>query len=81
MNRDRIIEQLKAILHHSTGKQIDGDAMSLDCPMESLGFDSLTVLDLLYDIQQDFNVQFETEELAAVKTIADLVTFLERKGA
>ncbi len=72
-------------LRHSMKKssqdkvELDWDTIGEDSTIESLGFDSLTILDLIYDIQQDFGVQFEAQEMIGVKTVGELVTFLQKK--
>jgi acyl carrier protein len=83
MTTDEIIEKLRQTLAKSAGgnRKIDAKAVTADSTIGSLGFDSLSILDLIYDIQQDFSVQFEPEELASVDTVGGLAAFLREKGA
>jgi len=60
---------------------INWDAVSMDSSIESLGFDSLSILDLTYDIQQEFNIAFEAEEMIRVSTVKDMIEFLQAKSA
>ena len=41
-----------------------------------LGFDSLSILDLIYDVQQEFGIEFDAEELVNVNTVGDLADFI-----
>jgi len=81
MSHDEIIEKLRNVMKESSEAKIDWDQAAAASTIESLGFDSLSILDLIYDIQQEFNVEFEAEDLVNVKTVNELADFLESKGA
>ncbi len=81
MTPEDIIEKLKLAMKQSSQEDVDWDAITKDTTIESLGFDSLSILDLIYDIQQVFNVEFEAEEIIDIKTIGELAVFLNEKGA
>lgn len=80
MIRDEILAKLKVSMEESSQENTNWDNVTDESTIESLGFDSLSILDLIYDIQQEFSIEFEAEELAAVRTIGELVTFLEEKN-
>lgn len=46
-----------------------------------LGFNSLTLIELVNDAEDRFNVVFEDEELAKIQTVGDILGMLEQKGA
>ena len=79
MTRNEIVEKLRQVMKRGGGKSVDWNSVTENSDIASLGFDSLSILDLLYDIQQAFGVEFDAEELTDVKKVADLVTFLETK--
>lgn len=79
MTRDEIVEKLKEAMKSSTEVQADWDSVAEDTTIESLGFDSLSILDLIYDIQQLFDVEFDAEEMVGVDTVGALVDFLQAK--
>ena len=81
MNRDDVIAKLRAIMLRSTPATVAWDVVTDRTRIDALGFDSLSILDLIYDIQQGFGLEFELEELAQVATVGDLVSFLERRVA
>lgn len=60
---------------------VDWDNVSMDSSIQSLGFDSLSILDLTYDIQQEFGIAFEAEEMVRIKTVQDMISFLQSKSA
>ena len=81
MTRKEIGDKLRGIMQASSQEEVDWSAVTEQSQIADLGFDSLSILDLVYDIQQGFGVEFEAEQLTAVRTVADLVTFLEQRLA
>ena len=81
MTRDEVLEKLQSLMKTASREQIDWDQVTEASPIESLGFDSLTILDLIYDIQQAFDLDFDAEELVDVKTVGELGDFLHQKCA
>ena len=81
MNKAEIIEKLKETMKESSQEAVDWNTVDEASTVESMGFDSLSILDLIYDIQQAFEIEFEAEEMVAVGTVGELATFLEAKMA
>ena len=81
MNRREIADKLRQAMKRASSEEVDWDALTEETGIESLGFDSLSVLDLIYDIQQEFSIDFDPEELAAVRTVGELISFLERRAS
>ena len=82
MMDNEIIAKLRETMRKSsTVQSIRWEDVSNSTVIRDIGFDSLAILDLVYDIQQDFKLDFQPDELAAVRTIGDLVGFLRGKGA
>lgn len=77
MTRDQIIDRLRDVMRDSSPVQADWNTVHGDTTIESLGFDSLTILDLLYDIQQAFSIELEAEKLAGVRTVGQLADHLQ----
>jgi len=81
MTRQEIVAKLRESMRKASAAKIQWETVTEETPIASLGFDSLSILDLIYDLQQDFNLEFEPQELAGVRTVAELVDFLAAKGA
>lgn len=81
MTRDEIAATLRETMQDSTQEEVDWGTVTGATEIADLGFDSLSILDLVYDVQQAFSVDFEAEELTGVKTVDDLIGFLESKVA
>jgi acyl carrier protein len=81
MTDGEILGKLRETMKRSSRESVDWSGVSPASTIESLGFDSLTILDLIYDIQQEFGVEFEAESLVGVKTVGELVAFLRKRLA
>jgi len=79
MTREEIAERLRNTMEAATEVEVDWDAVTLDTTIASLGFDSLSILDLIYDVQSEFGLDFEAEELVTVQTVGELVEYLHGK--
>ncbi len=79
MTRAEIIEKLQEIMKSTTQIPVDWDAVDEATSIASIGIDSLAMLDLIYDLQQGFEIDFEPEELVHVVTVGDLATFLHER--
>ena len=79
MKPDEILTRLKKAMRQSSQVKRDWDAVTPDMTIASLGFDSLTMLDLLYDVQQEFGIEIEAEKMTGVRTVGDLVGFLSEQ--
>jgi acyl carrier protein len=68
-------------MESSSEEDVDWQSVTGDTTIESLGFDSLAILDLIYDIQQEFDAEFDADELVNVSTVDELASFIARKQA
>jgi acyl carrier protein len=80
MQDNAILDTLRAVMRRCTTQDIDWDAVTLETEIQSLGIDSLAVLDLIYEIQQEFDTEIEAERFVGVKTVADVAALLEQRG-
>lgn len=78
---DSIIERLRGILAESSTEDRDWESVDADTTIESLGFDSLSILDLLYDVDQEFDVHLEASEVMETRTVGDIAALLKQRGA
>jgi acyl carrier protein len=77
MTKSEILETLKTTMKDSSPEPIEWDTLTEETTIGSLGFDSLSILDLIYDVQQAFGIDFEAEELVNINTVGELADFLE----
>lgn len=71
-----IFERIKEILADQLDADLDKMTMESDIAND-LGADSLDVVEMLVTIEDEFNITVEDEEIENIKTIGDLVKFIE----
>lgn len=81
MNRDQIISRLRALLQKQTEFKGDVNAIQEETLIDQMGFDSISILDFMYDIEADFNVQTEVADLVKMEKVKDLIDYLTGKLA
>ena len=79
-NEERILTKLKDILQESCPEVEDWSTFGPSTTTESLGMDSLTILDLLYDVEQETGVEVEANEVVTFQSIGDINKLLLVKG-
>ena len=68
--KDIIVEQL----------DVEEDAVTMEASItEDLGADSLNVVDLVMSIEESFDVEIPDEEVENIKTVGDIVKYIENK--
>lgn len=68
--KDIIVEQL----------DVEEDAVTMEASItEDLGADSLDVVDLVMSIEESFDVEISDEEVENIKTVGDIVKYIENK--
>ena len=68
--KDLIVEQL----------DVEEDAVTMEASItEDLGADSLDVVDLVMSIEESFDVEIPDEEVENIKTVGDIVKYIENK--
>ena len=81
MTYEEVLEKLRGLMKAASREAIDWDTVDDTAAIETLGFDSLTLLVLIYDIQQAFDLEFDAEELIDVRTVGELGAFLQERLA
>ena len=71
-----VLEKVKAILAEQF--DVEEDKITVDTDLqEDLGADSLDVVDLLMSIEDEFEVEVPDEEIENIKTVDNLVKYIE----
>jgi len=81
MKRPEIISALKELLRAQKQVKVDIDALSEETSLSQVGFDSISILDFMYDVESRFNVRTEIADLVRMERVKDLIDHLERKLA
>ena len=81
MTREQIVTALGELLEQQEQIKVDITEIGPDSRLDQLGFDSLSVLDFLYDVENRFKVPVEIADLVALERVDELVEYLQRKLA
>lgn len=76
-----ILGRLRDVLRDSAVEERDWDAVASETTIESLGFDSLTILDVLYDVEEEFGIALEPKQVVKTRTVGEIVGLLRQHGA
>lgn len=74
-----ILEKLKELISEQMG--IDADIITLESNFEEdLGVDSLDIVELSMALEEEFDIgEMGEEDLANIKTVGDLVSYLQKQ--
>ena len=70
-----VFEKVQAIIVEELGK--DAEEVQLTTTFEDLDADSLDLFQVISEIEDEFDIQIETEE--GLNTVGDLVAYVEEK--
>jgi len=73
----KVIERLSS----SRPTELQGVQVTRDSLLrEDLGLDSLRTVDLVIELEDEFHISIETDDLDGVRTVGDLVLLIEKKS-
>lgn len=71
-----IFEKLKDIIADELG--VEEDMIKKDSSLaDDLGADSLDAIELIMAVEEVFDIQIEDSEASSIKTVSDIINFLE----
>lgn len=71
-----IFEKVKEIVSNILG--VDADEVTMESSfMDDLGADSLDVVELIMDLQDEFNLEIPDEEAEKIHTVSDVVEYIK----
>lgn len=74
------LEKLKSIFADMFGEDIDLDKVDESSKfVEDLGMNSIGLLSMAMDIEQEFNIKFHNEDLKNLQTVGDVLSCIEAK--
>ena len=59
--------------------KVDRDSLNLETTLSSLGADSLDMVELSMELEDEFGFMMEQSDITAIKTLGDVVRFVESK--
>ena len=79
MDRDEIVRGLRELLTRQAGVKVDVSAITEDTRIDRIGFDSISILDFIYDVEDRFRIQTEIADLVEMERVRDLIGYLEAR--
>lgn len=58
---------------------LKGKELTLESTFKEVGVDSIELVDVVFQMEEELGIQFEDEELMQLKTVQDLVTLIDSK--
>lgn len=71
-----VIEQVKNIL----SKKVDVSALSGEDSLTAIGLDSLDLVEVAMDIEEQLGIEFTSEEIKTFRTLNDVVEAINKKS-
>ncbi len=59
--------------------KVKGKEITEDSNLKDLGIDSLDLVDLVFELEEEIGVEFDDEELLQIKTVQDLMNLIDAK--
>lgn len=73
-----MLEQMKEIISEALG--VEKDEVTPEATFkETLGADSLDLVELVMTFEEEFEVEIPTEDLATILTVGDAIKYIESK--
>ena len=80
MAKEEIFEKLKDLVVDQLG--VEEDEVTMEASMQDdLGADSLDLVDLVMSVEEEFGVKVADEDLENIKTVGDIVDYIEENKA
>lgn len=70
-----MLEKVKEIV--AEGLDVNAAGLTEETTFESLGADSLDLMDMVMTFEDEFGVEIDTEAIGDLKTIGSVVTYIE----
>jgi acyl carrier protein len=76
---DKTFEKVRDIVVEQLG--VEPDEVSIDSTfIDDLGADSLDIVELIMAFEEEFNIEIPDEAAEKIKTVQDVVTYIEQNS-
>lgn len=73
---DEIIERVRKVI--AASKRIPEEQVSIDSSFEELGIDSMDAVEVLFALENEFDINIPDEEVKGVRNVRQMVAGVER---
>ena len=81
MKREATVAKLQEILARQPALKADAGAVDEELRIGEVGFDSLSILDFIYDVEAELHIQADITELARIERVKDLIDYVHAKAS
>lgn len=79
MAKEEIFDKLKELVVDQLG--VEEDEVTMEATMQDdLGADSLDLVDLVMSVEEELGVKVADEDLENIKTVGDIVNYIEERA-
>ena len=79
MAKEELFDKLKDLVVDQLG--VEEDEVTMEASMQDdLGADSLDLVDLVMSVEEEFGVKVADEDLENIKTVGDIVNYIEDRA-
>lgn len=72
-----VLEKVKSLI--SEQLDVDEEKLDMKTTFEDIDADSLDVVELVMALEEEFNLEISDEEVEKIKTIGDIVNYIEKQ--
>jgi acyl carrier protein len=73
---DELIERVRKVM--ATSKRIPEETVTIDSSFEELGIDSMDAVEILFALENEFDINIPDEEVKSVRNVRQMVEGVER---
>ena len=73
---DELIERVRKVI--ATSKRIPEERVTIDSAFEELGIDSMDAVEILFALENEFDISIPDEEVKSVRNVRQMVEGVER---
>jgi len=81
LGRDELRTALADLIASQPDLEVDVQAIEESTKIEDIGFDSISILDFMYEIEGKFGIELAVRDLVEMVQVKDLLDHLEGKLA
>jgi acyl carrier protein len=68
---DELIERVRKVI--ATSKRMPEDKVTIDSAFEELGIDSMDAVNIVFALENEFNINVPDEEMKNIRSVRDIV--------
>lgn len=72
-----VFEKVKSLITEQL--DVDEEQLDMDTTFEDIDADSLDVVELVMALEEEFNLEIADEEVEKIKTVGDIVSYIEKQ--